>query len=122
MLISLFILIFAWFYNKFNYFLPFLYDFYYNNNNLVQISMFPYMTKAKEHNLSIIVLNPNQTSYIDKQTYSNQEDTKASSENLDLFYLSLEPLPLLSSTKSIPNLSTSYEHFLYVYDNIIAKM
>ncbi|CAF3868261.1 unnamed protein product [Rotaria magnacalcarata] len=92
------------------------------NESLDIGAMFPYMTKAKEHNLSIIILNPNQTSYIDKQTYSNHEDTKASSENLDLFYLSLEPLPLLSSTKSIPNLSTSYEHFLYVYDNIIAKM
>jgi hypothetical protein len=29
--------------------------------------MFPYMTKAKEHNLSVIILNPNQTSYIDEK-------------------------------------------------------
>ncbi|CAF3338167.1 unnamed protein product [Rotaria socialis] len=84
--------------------------------------MFPYVTKAKEHNLSVIILNRNQTSYIDKETYSNHEDTKASSENLHSFYLSPDSLPLLSSTKPVSNLSTSYEHFLYVYDNIIAKM
>ncbi|CAF3001561.1 unnamed protein product [Rotaria socialis] len=92
------------------------------NESLDIGAMFPYVTKAKEHNLSVIILNRNQTSYIDKETYSNHEDTKASSENLHSFYLSPDSLPLLSSTKPVSNLSTSYEHFLYVYDNIIAKM
>jgi hypothetical protein len=75
--------------------------------------MFLYMSKAKEHNLSVIILNPNQTNYIDKE--------QTSSEDLFSFYLSSDPLPR-SASKAIPGLSTSHEHTLYVYDNIITKL
>lgn len=77
--------------------------------------MFPYMLKAKEYNLSVIILNPNQT------TYSNEEEGDDDfSEDIRSFYLSPDPLPP-SSMKPIPGLSTSYEHILYVYDKIIIK-
>jgi hypothetical protein len=105
------------------------------------------MAKAKEHNLSVIILNPNQTSYIDEQP-SDTEDTNTSNkeegiagegavstdkqipganedtvnqdDELISFYLSPKPLPC-PLTKKIPNLSTNREHILYVYDNIISK-
>ena len=107
--------------------------------------MFPYMTKAKEHNLSVIILNPNQTSYVDKKptdtASTNTEATSgdeqipaaATSENTDnkeetgpneelnSYYLSANPLPR-PATKKIPNLSTNREHVLYVYDNMHFKM
>lgn len=102
--------------------------------------MFPYMTKAKEHNLSVIILNPNQTSYIDElsndtenttvvnkkeditdeQTASNDKEPNSSDDDLISFYLSSNPLPR-PPTKKIPKLSTNREHVLYVYDNIIPK-
>ena len=139
--------------------------------------MFPYMAQAKEHNLSVIILNPNQTSYIDHQSMNtndttfyeeinsnkkhedndntipnniqqvsivcenqdnqivdiinqqnstNNENNKIIDEHSSFqneilsFYLSSEPLPHLSTIK-IPNLSTSREHTLYVYDRIISK-
>ena len=75
--------------------------------------MFPYMLKAKEHNLSVIILNPNQTNYIDEE--------QISSEDLLPFYLSSDPFPR-STSKPIPGLSTSREHILYVYDNIITRL
>lgn len=37
--------------------------------------MFPYMQKAKEHNLSVIILNPNQTSYVDEQSTDDEGTT-----------------------------------------------
>jgi hypothetical protein len=40
--------------------------------------MFPYMAKAKENNLSVIILNPNQTSYIDKEITVTDETASAS--------------------------------------------
>jgi len=110
------------------------------------LGMFPYMSKAKEHNLSVIILNPNQTSYIDEestdaeQTMTTNKENGAAAEgatsndeqklgvkeedltNDDLisFYLSSDLLPR-PLTKKIPNLSTNREHILYVYDNIISK-
>ncbi|UJR38090.1 hypothetical protein I4U23_030770 [Adineta vaga] len=74
--------------------------------------MFPYLTKAKEQNLSVIILNPNQTHYI--------EEDNSSSEDLRYFYLSSEPLPQLP-IHPIPHLSTSRDHILYIYDEIISK-
>ncbi|CAF1017701.1 unnamed protein product [Adineta steineri] len=74
------------------------------------------MSKAKEHNLSVIILNPNQTSYIDEE----EDILENRNEDLLPFYLSSKPLPH-SSSKPIPSLSTSYEHILYAYDNIISK-
>jgi hypothetical protein len=130
--------------------------------------MFPYMTKAKEHDLSVIILNPNQTSYVDEPptntedtTVANKEEAAATAEDvtpmnveegvaaegttssdnevnssdeqkpvdnkenspddeLISYYLSPAALPR-PSTKKIPNLSTSREHVLYVYDNIISQ-
>jgi hypothetical protein len=113
------------------------------NESLDIGSMFPYMTKAKENNLSVIILNPNQTSYVDEVPKDNKgatpvdeipKDNKGATpvddvqksgdneENDDLisFYLSSSPLPR-PPTKKIPNLSTSREHVLYVYDHIISK-
>lgn len=99
------------------------------------LAMFPYMTKAEEHNLSVIILNPNQTSYIDDQPSDNTENTSivnkekeeeekndavSNDDELISFYLSSNSLPR-PSTKKIPNLSTNREHILYVYDHIISK-
>jgi hypothetical protein len=44
-----------------------------------------------------------------------------SSDGFLSFYLSSDPLPR-SSSKPIPELSTSREHILHVYDNIISKI
>jgi hypothetical protein len=77
------------------------------------------MSKAKEHNLSVIILNPNQTSYTDDENIANNKE-KPSPEDLSSFYLSSDPLPR-SSSKPVPGLSSSREHVLYVYDNIIKK-
>ncbi|UJR08188.1 hypothetical protein I4U23_012461 [Adineta vaga] len=108
------------------------------NESLDIGSMFPYMTKAKEHNLSVIILNPNQTSYIDKNVIDTENTTSSATttddketttandpssltdEELLSYYLSSNPLPR-PLTKKIPNLSTNREHVLYVYDNIILK-
>ncbi|CAF0962174.1 unnamed protein product [Rotaria sordida] len=144
------------------------------NESLDIGSMFPYMAKAKEHNLSVIILNPNQTSYVvvdkpidtedaasinkeenaagegtnstnekqdttvvnttstdtkdnstDEQILSTSENKDKKEENCDSddilsFYLSSDPLPR-PLTKKISNLSTSREHVLYVYDQIITK-
>lgn len=76
--------------------------------------MFPYMSKAKENNLSVIILNPNQTSYVE-----SEDQPETPEENLS-FYLSSRPLPR-RATKKIPGLSTNREHILYVYEQIIAK-
>ena len=100
------------------------------NESLDIGSMFPYMKKAKEHNLSVIILNPNQTSYVDEKPSDNngaaavndeqKSGDKAENDDLISYYLSLSPLPR-PLTKKIPNLSTNREHVLYVYDNIISK-
>ena len=101
--------------------------------------MFPYMAKAKEHNLSVIILNPNQTTYVDEQSTENEkeeeeeetvstdkqilganEESSSSVDELMSFYLSSNSLPR-PLTKKIPNLSTNREHILYVYDNIISQ-
>jgi hypothetical protein len=42
--------------------------------------MFPYMTRAKEHNLSVIILNPNQTSYIDEQSTDTEDANSSNTE------------------------------------------
>ncbi len=42
--------------------------------------MFPYMAKAKEHNLSVIILNPNQTSYIDDKPTDTEDTTSTNKE------------------------------------------
>jgi len=109
------------------------------------LAMFPYMTKAKEHNLSVIILNPNQTSYIDEKPTDTEDaistNTEATSTNEQIpttgedngnkeetlpndelisYYLSTNPLPR-PLTKKIAQLSTNREHVLYVYDNIITK-
>lgn len=89
------------------------------NESLDIGSMFPYMNKAKEHHLSVIILNPNQTSYVDKQSCDSQ-DENGQNDDLTSFYLSSIPLPR-PSTKKISNLSTNREHVLYVYDQIISK-
>jgi len=44
-----------------------------------------------------------------------------SSDHLRSFYLSSDPLPR-SSSEPIPDLSTSREHILHIYDNIISKI
>lgn len=43
--------------------------------------MLPYMDKAKEHNLSVIILNPNQTSYVDKEPAIEQGERVQHNEN-----------------------------------------
>jgi hypothetical protein len=52
------------------------------------LGMFPYMTKAKEHNLSVIILNPNQTSYIDEKSIDtnsiNNEDNVTIENNISM--------------------------------------
>ncbi|CAF4753017.1 unnamed protein product [Rotaria sp. Silwood2] len=131
------------------------------------------MDKAKEHNLSVIILNPNQTSYVveksndtedtvsvnkeeivagestnstneqqntaDVNTTSTDKEVNATNEQIPTvnedkdkkeeksddndvvsFYLSSDPLPR-PLTQKIPNLSTSREHVLYVYDHIITQ-
>lgn len=93
------------------------------NDSLDIGSMFPYMNNAKEHKLSVIILNPNQTTYVDQQTSCDKQenDTEQNpTDNLIPFYLSSTPLPR-PSTKKIPHLSTNREHALYVYDEIISK-
>ncbi|CAF0829909.1 unnamed protein product [Adineta ricciae] len=115
------------------------------NESLDIGSMFPYMKKAKEHGLSVIILNPNQTSYVEKQICDNgtttlsdrktnsteqqssatnrqADDKKTTDSDNDLisYYLSPDPLPY-PITKKIPNLSTNREHVLHVYDNVISK-
>ncbi|CAF1544740.1 unnamed protein product [Adineta steineri] len=132
------------------------------NESLDIGTMFPYMAKAKEHNLSVIILNPNQTSYIveksvdiddtlptntemnvtneqkshevkdNKEADVRDQQISTTNENIDNqtenhpdgmlidYYLSPRPLPC-SKKEKIPNLSTSREHVLYVYDNIISK-
>ena len=87
--------------------------------------MFPYMSKAKENNLSVIILNPNQTSYVEPEAPANEEENvedqpDKEDEEIRSFYLSSKPLPR-RVTKKIPHLSTNREHILYVYDQIIAK-
>lgn len=88
------------------------------NESLDIGSMFPYMKKAKENHLSVIILNPNQTSYVDKQTCDNHDENEQ--DDLNSYYLSSKSLPR-PLTKKIPNLSTNREHVLYVYDQIISK-
>ncbi|CAF2073713.1 unnamed protein product [Rotaria magnacalcarata] len=51
------------------------------NDSLDIGSMFPYMTKAKEHNLSVIILNPNQTSYVEKASVDTDDDTASVNKN-----------------------------------------
>ena len=86
------------------------------------LAMFPYMSKAKEHQLSVIILNPNQTSFADDETSTNQETSEFNAnEDPISFYLSSDPLPRLP-TKKIVNLSTNREHILYAYDHIIGKL
>jgi hypothetical protein len=38
------------------------------------------MTKAKEHNLSVIILNPNQTSYIDEKSTDTEDTNRVNNE------------------------------------------
>lgn len=91
------------------------------NDSLDIGAMFPYMNKAKEHKLSVIILNPNQTSYADPESLpSNCDQPENATDNLLPFYLSSAPLPR-PSMKKIPQLSTNREHVLYVYDEIISK-
>lgn len=90
---------------------------------IVFVAMFPYMNKAKENNLSVIILNPNQTSYIDPSSSSSSiSDKPDESDENDVvsFYLSSDPLPRPCTTK-IAGLATNREHILYVYDNVIAN-
>ena len=83
--------------------------------------MFPYMTKAKEHNLSVIILNPNQTTYVEKDRDDSTTDLVDNAEDPIDFYLSASPFPR-PQLKKIPELSTSREHILYVYDHIISRV
>lgn len=95
------------------------------------------MRRAQENGLSVIILNPNQTSYVCEAPTEDESATAAEEasatnppaeseavpppqDEFVSYYLSSEPLPR-PLTKKIPNLSTNREHVLYVYDNIISK-
>lgn len=73
------------------------------------------MSKAKENQLSVIILNPNQTSFPDPSDISDEPEPT----DIRSFYLSSEPLPRRLS-KKIEGLATNREHILYVYDQIIS--
>ncbi|CAF3670226.1 unnamed protein product [Rotaria sp. Silwood1] len=52
------------------------------NESLDIGSMFPYMAKAKEHNLSVIILNPNQTSYVVEKTIDTEDTTSINKDEI----------------------------------------
>ncbi|CAF0742526.1 unnamed protein product [Didymodactylos carnosus] len=89
------------------------------NESLNIGTMFPYMKHAKENNLSVLILNPNQTTYYvnDDDENNNPNDDK----DPQSFYLTTTRVYDNRTTKRIQHNETSRKHILYVYDNIIQE-